>query len=959
MLGLEFRSRAGNLLVASLAVMTVAVIAIVSCVEAPDAPVRDNPFQGDPFELSAALTSEGVVLTWKAVSVSGLTGYKVYRSMRADSGFSSRGTVSADTLRFADADIYSDSTYFYKVAALVGGSESASSATESVPVIGSRICLSDSAWVASDTGSTSPGISVTNCNNAGILRWTATEDVNWLTLSRDTGNTPATITMSADSNTTGSLRSGVITVRSSCLDSTTTTISVSQPTTGSELRISVSVWPAPDTGGTSAVVEVTNCGNASTFAWSVATSADWLGFSDSAGMAPGDFTITADSNLTGAIREDTVTVTAPGVDGSPVLIVVSQTPAAILCVTPSTWSVADAGGTSPSTEVTNCGSAESFSWSVGEDADWLNLSVTNGTTPGSFTITADSNLSGTGREDTVTVSAPGMSGSPILIAVNQQSVVAVLCVSDTSWTAPDTGGTSDGVLITNCGNDVTLSWIATENLDWLSISHTSGTTPGSFAVTVDSNWTGSDRTGAVIITALGIPDSMAVITVTQPTTEPVLCLSESSWEAPVLGGTSDVIMVTNCGNNASFNWQMEVASVPSWLSVSGQSGNVPIGILIYAEANKTDSSRTGLLTFTAAGIDGSPQTVTVSQKPHFSAAVSYEVEDDPISVFSIDFNNDGANDLVTANWGDWWDVSVLLGNGDGTFQSAVNYVPGRYATSVFSIDFNADGHNDLAVANEDANRVSILLGNGDGTFQSTVNCDVAGIEPKSVFSIDFDGDGHNDLATANGNSSNVSILLGNGDGTFQSAVNYPAGGGPYSVFSIDFDGDGHNDLATANRNSSNVSILLGNGDGTFQSAVNYAVGDAPFSVFSIDLDGDGDVDLATANFGSGSVSILLGNGAGSFQSAVNYAVGDDPFSTFSIDFDGDGDNDLATANRGSSNVSILLGNGDGTFQSAVNYPAGGAPYSVFSIDLDGDGDNDLAVANAFSNNVSILINNTQ
>ncbi|MEA2031279.1 MAG: FG-GAP-like repeat-containing protein [candidate division Zixibacteria bacterium] len=348
----------------------------------------------------------------------------------------------------------------------------------------------------------------------------------------------------------------------------------------------------------------------------------------------------------------------------------------------------------------------------------------------------------------------------------------------------------------------------------------------------------------------------------------------------------------------------------------------------------------------------------------FDTRIDYAVGDGPSSVFSADFNGDGYNDLATANW-DSDNVSILLGNGDGTFQSAVNYAVGYGSNSVFSADFDGDGNNDLATANYYSDNVSILLGNGDGTFQSAVNYAV-GDGPYSVFSADFNGDGYNDLATANDSSDNVSILLGNGDGTFQSAVNYAVGDGPESVFSTDFDGDGNNDLATANFYSNNVSILLGNGDGTFQSAVNYAVGDTPHSVFSVDFNGDGNNDLATANSGNlgnpGDVSILLGNGDGTFQSAVNYAVGYSPRSVFSADFNGDGDNDLATANsedwENPGDVSILLGNGDGTFQSAVNYAVGRWPNSVFSADFDGDGDNDLATANENSHNVSILLNQT-
>ena len=141
-------------------------------------------------------------------------------------------------------------------------------------------------------------------------------------------------------------------------------------------------------------------------------------------------------------------------------------------------------------------------------------------------------------------------------------------------------------------------------------------------------------------------------------------------------------------------------------------------------------------------------------------------------------------------------------------------------------DFNGDGKADLAVANYGSDNVSVLLGNGNGTFQAAVNY-AAGTSPHSVAVGDFNGDGKADLAVANYGSNNVSVLLGNGNGTFQAAVNYAAGTSPCSVAVGDFNGDGKADLAVANYGSNNVSVLLGNGNGTFQAAVNYAAGTDP------------------------------------------------------------------------------------------------------------------------------------
>jgi hypothetical protein len=283
---------------------------------------------------------------------------------------------------------------------------------------------------------------------------------------------------------------------------------------------------------------------------------------------------------------------------------------------------------------------------------------------------------------------------------------------------------------------------------------------------------------------------------------------------------------------------------------------------------------------------------------------------------------------------------------------------GQPAYGVVITDLNSDGKLDIVAETSFSltEGVSVLLGNGNGSFQTRVDYLFSGLaQPKSILASDFNNDTKPDIVVING--SGATVFLGNGDGTLKPPVNYGSSNFATSVAVGDFNADGKMDLAVSSYGfgpNGIVSIMLGKGDGTFFPPVDYATGVSPFSIVKGDFNGDSKLDLATANIQFDSISILLGNGDGTFAAPVNYAAGGFPYELSTGDFNSDGKTDLVSAGNGGG-LTILKGNGDGTFQKAVNFLGGGFFAAV--LDLNGDAKPDIVSA-ATATSVGVFINQT-
>ena len=408
-----------------------------------------------------------------------------------------------------------------------------------------------------------------------------------------------------------------------------------------------------------------------------------------------------------------------------------------------------------------------------------------------------------------------------------------------------------------------------------------------------------------------------------------------------------------------------------------QSGN-PGAYTLTATTVGTGSATTpptGLISF----IDQTNNKVTLASTALTAPQFAYNLSSlNPIStgrepkfVAVGDFNGDGKQDLAIADYGvigtpaTGRTLTILLGNGDGTFKAAASPAVGNAPYAIAVGDFNEDGKQDLAVTNSADNTVLILTGNGDGTFTAGATIDT-GTSPFGIVTGDFNNDGHADLAIANNGSNTLTILQGNGDGTFTAAETSPATGtGPISLVVGDFDGDGKADLAVANTGTNGLTILLGNGDETFTAKSNGDSRDVAGGGFATvvlgDFNGDGKQDLVIAGENAQTQltgSVLLGNGDGTFKNSSGLAS--DPTTSFSIaarDFNGDGKTDIIVAD---DNVTTILGsNGDGTFTPITYAPTGdGSTPDFLAIavgDFNGDGIPDSVTANSNANSVSALL----
>ena len=455
------------------------------------------------------------------------------------------------------------------VTVIGGGLSRTVSVTQAAP----NLSLSASSHSAGPAnGSTS--ISVTS-----NVSWTVSDNVGWITVSPTSGSNNGNFTITYSAHTGSSSRSGTVTVTGGGLSRT---VSVTQA--APNLSLSASSHSAGPANGSTSISVTSNV------SWTVSDNVGWITVSPTSGSNNGSFTINYTAHTGTSSRSGTVTVTGGGLTRT---VSVTQQAGSLSLSTSSINGVAN--GDSEIVTVTS-----NVSWSVTDNASWINVTLTSGSNNGTFTISFITNNSTSSRTGTVTVMGGGLTRT---VTVTQAGQSISLTVSPGSL-SPGSASGSQSITVTS-----NTSWTVSESLSWVTLSATSGSNNGSFSINYTTNTSTSPRSGTVTVSGGGITRN---ISVTQDGAATILTVSPTSNSVGATSGSKTIAVTANV------SWT--VSESLSWITLSATSGSNNGSFNINYTTNTSTSSRSGTVTVSGGGTTRSVSVTQAGAAPNLNVS---------------------------------------------------------------------------------------------------------------------------------------------------------------------------------------------------------------------------------------------------------------------------------------------------------------------------------------------------
>src|SRR5580704_2771859 len=388
---------------------------------------------------------------------------------------------------------------------------------------------------------------------------------------------------------------------------------------------------------------------------------------------------------------------------------------------------------------------------------------------------------------------------------------------------------------------------------------------------------------------------------------------------------------------------------------------------------------------TGSGTSSASSTPVIGALPSASEfpETTFNVGNNPVALAAAAYSGGTLPDLAVVNQNDNT-ISILLNQDNGNFVAQANspvklganelgpvaIAAGTFGNTVVNTSGVTVAPEDLVIVNSTTNNVTVLLGNNDGTFTEAPGSPYAvGTNPSSVVIADLNGDGDLDFAVTNKGDNTVSFFKGDGTGKFTAFPASPfklqntgsiSEKGPIALATANFKNTTlpnstapEVDLAIANENSNNVTILLGsldnNANVTFTEATSSPIvaGNTPVAIAAGDLNTDGIPDLAVVNQADNSITVILGSpnadATFSFAPGSPLSTATTPAGITIANFTGGEVPSLAVTNAGVSTLGVYVGLGGGEFASRLEVSTPATPSAIISATLTSTGLPDVAL----------------